>query len=70
MKKFKLYSPLIDAWLPCKPGEYQLEFDIIECDIPRDIYKKIIGENDCHNNMPVGFNSRDMIVGAILMRIK
>lgn len=57
--------------IPCKTGENQLPYDIIECDIPKDIYQELIakakGEGDVEAYQ-IGFGF--IPVGAILRRIE
>lgn len=54
--------------IPYKSGLHQLNFDVIECDVPKDIYKEMInGRPGDLETMPIGF---DVIpVGATLTRV-
>ena len=56
--------------IPCKTGEYQMNFDVIECDVPRDIYQELIAKAKGSGDVelfPIGFDF--LPVGAILRRI-
>lgn len=56
--------------IPCKTGEHQLAFDVIECDVPKDIYLEMVakakGKGDVEA-FPIGFNN--IPIGGILKRI-
>ncbi len=56
--------------MPCKPGENQLNFDVIECDVPRDIYQEIVAKAIGYGNVeafPIGFNT--IPIGATIKRV-
>jgi hypothetical protein len=56
--------------LPCKPGDHQLRYDLIECDVPKDIYQELVkasGHPGDPELFPVGFDY--IPVGATLKRI-
>lgn len=67
MKKFRIFCPSLNVWLPCKIGEHKLDFDLVECDIPKDIYAKIIGDRE--TNLPIGFDITNMPIGFKLERV-
>ncbi len=56
--------------IPCKIGLHQLNYDVIECEVPKDIYAELIR----HKNypglqvFPVGFD--DIPIGATLTRVE
>jgi len=53
----------------CKTGEHQLDYDLIECDIPKDIYAEIIkNKNGDTDLFPVGLSH--IPVGATLTRVE
>jgi hypothetical protein len=57
--------------IPVRTGQHQLEYDLIECDIPKDIYNKMInGLSGDNESMPIGFNLYEMPTGAKLIMVK
>ena len=53
-----------------KQGEYGMDFDLIECDVPKDIYAEMIhGITAAQKELPLGFNIDTLPVGSVLTKI-
>lgn len=68
VENLKYSDKLRNFKIPCKYGEHQLDFDVIECDVPKDIYKEMIyGRSGDIESLPIGFD--EFPVGATLTRV-
>jgi len=71
VKNSNLPRAVLDFKIPCKTGIHQLSFDLIECDIPKNIYAAIVSHNPNKGDVeafPIGFNN--IPVGATLTRVE
>jgi hypothetical protein len=78
MKRYLLYltnAKLPDEWpkelthIILKDGVNQRDFDVEECDIPKDVYQKWINmfpRNPESDNTPIGADFSGTPVGAVL----
>ncbi len=71
VKKSNLPRIVLDFKIPCKTGMHQLAFDLIECDIPKNIYAAMVRHNPNKGDaerFPIGFDN--IPVGATLIRVE
>jgi hypothetical protein len=57
--------------LPFKPGEIQKDFDLIECDVPKDVYAVFVKLNGGETgDYPFGMDITSIPMGAVLTRVE
>jgi hypothetical protein len=57
--------------LPLKPGEIQKDFDLIECDVPKDVYAVLVKLNGGETgDYPFGMDITSIPVGAVITRVE
>ena len=65
-----LPKEVLDFKLTLRDGEYGMDFDLIECDVPKDIYLQMtVGINEIQQDKPLGFNMNTLPAGAIVTKI-
>jgi hypothetical protein len=57
--------------LPFKPGEIEKDFDLIECEVPKDVYAVFVDINGRESgDHCFGMNIRSIPLGAVITRVE
>ena len=65
-----LHEKVLNFKYYLKQGEYGMDFDLIECDVPKDIYEEMVsGITEDQKNYPLGFNIDTLPAGSVLTKI-
>lgn len=54
--------------IPLKTGIHYCDLDVVECDVPKDIYNELVDEDGCEF-YPIGLNFREIPDDAILIKV-